>query len=209
MRLLCLLLVLANLTFFAWQLYFARGDAQADPRPLARQIAPEKLRILPSGASPDLRAACLDWGAFAPADAARAEQALKPLALGARLTRRRVDDSAGWWVYIPPRGDRPSAQKKVAEIRALGVEEYFIVQDEGRYKFAISLGVFKTREAAQSRLDAVQAKGVKTAQVGERQTLMQKVYLRASALDAPLVARLREIALSFAGSELQECAAQS
>lgn len=219
MRTTFLFLVLANLVFLAWSIFVSKADTQSDPRPLARQIAPEKLRIVPASAlatsspadiSPTAAPealACLEWGGFSPADVVRASEALAPLSLGSRLTRRLVsDDNAGWWVFMPPRANRQDAQKKAGELKALGVEEYFIVQDEGPQRFAISLGIFKTEAAADSRLEALRAKGVKTAQTGRRETPTQKIYLQVRPVEEALAAKLREIAKSFSESEVRECA---
>lgn len=220
MRTLFLLLVLANLAFFAWANFIGELDTQSDPRPIARQVVPEKLRILPpdpatkatavvtAKPAPEAagRIACLEWGGFTPADATRAGEALAPLALGTRLTQRQVDDSASWWVYIPPRPNRADALKKVGELKARGVDEYFIVQDEGPFQFALSLGVFKTEAAAQSRLEALRAKDVRTALVGKRETQLQKTYFQVRGIEDPVAAKLRETAQGFAGSEVRECA---
>ena len=46
MRTLFLVLLLANVAFFAWTRLVAQGGAGADPGPLARQISPEKLRVV-------------------------------------------------------------------------------------------------------------------------------------------------------------------
>ena len=148
MRALFLLLVAANLGFYAWTQYLAPPSAGSDPEPLARQIEPHKLIILPPanpgapGAKPK-PAACIEWGSFATTDAARVEQALEPLALGARLAQRRSEETAHWWVFLPPQGSRQNAQRKVEELKRLGVEEYFVMQEEGRLRWAISLGVFR------------------------------------------------------------------
>ncbi len=214
MRAFFLLLVLANLGFFAWANFISEADTQSDPRPLARQVAPEKMRIVPSSAlaKPAPQAtpsaiACLEWGGFAPADAARASEALAPLALGPRLSQRQVDDSAGWWVFMAPRPTRQDAQKNAAELRALGVDEYFIVQEEGPLRYAISLGIFKTEAAAESRLETLRERGVRTAQVGKRDGQALKVFLQIRPVEEPLAAKLREIAQSITGGELRECAA--
>lgn len=219
MRALFLLLVLANVGFFAWANFFAELDAQSDPRPLARQVAPEKLRILPADpaakppaaapkpAAEAARSACLEWGGFTAAEAARAVEALGPLAPGSRITQRQSEDTASWWVYISPRANRQDAQKKAAELKALGIDDYFIVQDEGPMRFAVSLGVFKTEAAAAGHLEALRGKGVKTAQVGARDTPLQKTYLQVRGADDAFAARLRETAPSFAGSEVRECPA--
>ncbi len=217
MRTVFLLLVLANLAFFAWVNLVAELDTQSDPRPLARQIAPEKLRILPVAAKPappkpaaepsPAKTACLEWGGLPPSDAERAAEALAPLALGNRLSQRQVEDNAGWWVFITPRATRQDAQKKAGELKALGIDEYFIVQEEGPMRFAVSLGVFKTEAAANSRLEALRAKGVKTAQVGAREASLQKTWFQVRPADEALAAKLREVAQPFSGTEVRECPA--
>ncbi len=214
MRALFLLLVAANLAFLAWSLYIAPFDAGRDPKPLSQQIAPEKMRILPPESEPPKAsakpatttlAACLEWGSFAVADATRAEQALSTLALGERLAQRRSDETAGWWVFIPPQGNRVGAMRKAAELKGFGIDDYFIVQDEGPQRWAVSLGVFRAEDAAKSRLEALKAKGVRSAQAGPRETQVQRVWFQLRGADAAQQARVREIAGGFAGTELKDC----
>jgi sporulation related protein len=214
MRSLFLLLLLANLVFYAWSRYGAPADA-ADPAPLSRQIEPQKLKIVaPAELPPPLSAAkkppalslaCLEWGSFTVADAPRAEQALAPLGLGARLAQRRTEELAGWWVFIPPQGSRQGALKKAGELRDLGIDEYFIVQEEGEHRWALSLGVFRSEEAAQARLAALRAQGVRSARIGPRETVVPKIWLQVKSVDAPLQARLKEMARQIEGSELRDC----
>jgi hypothetical protein len=216
LRAVFLFLVLVNLAFFAWANFVSEGDNQSDPRPKARQVAPEKLRIVPASAvkpsAEKVSAAtgstktCLELGGFSLADATRASEALAPLALGARLTQRNVDDGAKWWVFIAPQATRQDAQKKAAELKALGVDDYFIVQDEGLLRHALSLGVFKTEAAAATRLETLRAKGVRSAQHGSRDSQVQKVYFQVRAVDEPLAMKLREIGQSL-GSEARACPA--
>lgn len=216
MRALFLLLVAANLGFFAWVNYLAPPDAASDPRPLTQKIAPDKLKILspqelaavlPPKPGP---AACIEWGSFTLAAAPRAEQALELLSLGARLSSRRAEETARWWVFIPPQaGGRAAAQKTVGELKSLGVEEYFIMQEEGRMRWAISLGVFASEAAANGRLEALRAKGVRNAQVGARDTQVTKVSFQIQNPDAATQARISELAQSFPGSELRSCPAGS
>lgn len=224
MRTFFLLLVLANLAFFAWANFIAETDTQSDPRPLARQVSPEKLRIVPASAlakpvstpgastagtaaaAPAPGVACMEWGALTAGDTARASEALVPLGLGAHLSQRQIDDTAAWWVFIAPRASRQDAQKKAGELKALGVDEYFIVQDEGPQHYALSLGVFKTEAAANARLEALRERGVRTAQVGKRDSQLQKSYFQVRPADEALASKLREIAQSFPGTEVRECA---
>ena len=228
MRAFFLLLVAANLALFAWSRYYAAPDSAADPEPPRRQINPESIRLLagpelaglpvlkpkPAGRSPQPRrrprrcdrapapAACIEWGGFAVAEAPRAEQVLEPLALGARLSQRRSEETAGWWVFIPPQGNRAAALKKTAELKALGIDDYFVLQDEGNMRWAVSLGVFSSEEAAKTRLEALRAKGVRSAQTGERDTQVAKIWFQVRGADAALQAKLRELAQGFPGTEV-------
>jgi len=218
MRALFLLLLCANLAFYAWARYGAPVDA-GDPAPLSRQIEPGKLKVispanLPAAAAAKKAApasmststiACMEWGSFTLADAPRAEQTLEPLALGARLAQRRTEEVAGWWVFIPAQGSRQGALKKALELKNLGIDEYFIVQDEGEHRWALSLGIFRSEEAAQVHLAALRAQGVRSALVGARESVVPKVWLQVKGVDASLQARLKEIARQVEGSELKAC----
>lgn len=216
MRAVFLLLVLANLAFFAWSRYGAPDVPSVAAQ--SRQVEPEKLKViapkdlpaavakkekLPEKPAPSL--ACVEWGSFTLADAPRAQQALEPLALGERLAQKRTEEVARWWVFIPPQGSRQGALKKAAELNNLGVEEFFIVQEEGEHRWALSLGIFRSEDAAQARLAALRTQGVRSARVGPRETVVPKIWLQVKSVDAPLQARLREIARQVEGSELRDC----
>ena len=232
MRALFLFLVLANAAFIAWSQYLSPADAVSDPAPLARQIEPGKLRVVAPGEAPPAAkpgapgtdaapapnmvaatiapaAACLEWGSFTVADAPRAEKALEPLALGAKLGQRRTEELAGWWVFIPPQAVGPNARqaalKKAAELKGLKVDDYFVLVDEGPFRWSISLGVFRSEDAAQARLAALREQGVRSAQVGPREALVPKIWLQVKGADAALEARLKEIARQIDGSELRPC----
>src|SRR2546429_7177526 len=147
-------------------------------------------------------AACLELGAFSPGDAARVQQALEPLALGSRLSQRRVEEIASYWVFMPPQRSRPAANQKAAELKKLGVEDFYIVQEDSKFRFAISLGVFKTEEAARSRLAELRKKGVRTARVPPPGTSVQKVYLPRREGPASVGLLLDHFRHNFAGPHL-------
>ncbi|HEX6528676.1 MAG TPA: SPOR domain-containing protein [Burkholderiales bacterium] len=216
MRAVFLLLVLANLALFAWSRYGAPDVPSVAAQ--SRQVEPEKLKViapkdlpapvakkekLPEKPAPSL--ACVEWGSFTLADTPRAQQALEPLALGERLAQKRTEEVARWWVFIPPQGSRQGALKKAAELNKLGVEEFFIVQEEGEHRWAVSLGIFRSEDAAQARLAALRTQGVRSARVGPRETVVPKIWLQVKSVDAPLQTRLREIARQVEGSELRDC----
>ena len=214
MRALFLLLLLANLGFFAWSHYLAQPDSGSDRRPLGRQIDPQKLPIVaPPAAKPASNAAgpaqvagaCVEWGGFTPANLAAAKKLLQPLALGDLLSERQVQETANWWVFMPPQSNQQGAQRKASELDALGVNDYHIVRDEGAYRWAISLGAFRDEAGAKAQLAALQAKGVRSAQLAPRVTQVQKAWLRIRGVDAGLRARLQDFAKAIEGSELRAC----
>jgi hypothetical protein len=222
-RLLFLLLLAANLGFFAWTRFLASPDPAVDRLPLTQQLEPQKLRIVPErelarattlpakskpAPSPPepAKIACLEWGSFSPADATRAAQRLEPLALGARLAQYRGEETANWWVHMPSQGSRAAAVRKASELKKLGVDDYFILQDAGPLRWALSLGVFSTEEAAKSRLQALRARDVKSALIGRRETRVPKVWFQVRDADAPLQEKLKGVAQEFESATLHDCA---
>ena len=223
MRTLFLLLVALNLALYAWPRYYATPDSAADAEPLRREINPKGIRLLegpelaglpvlkpkPAEEAPPsaLAAAgnCLEWGGFSVAEAPRAAQALEPLALGARLSQRRSDEKAGWWVFIPPQPNRATALKKAAELKSLGIDDFFVLQDEGKLRWAVSLGVFSSEEAARNRLEALRVKGVRSAQTGERESQVVKISFQVRNPDAALQAKLKELSRASPGTEIRDC----
>lgn len=170
--------------------------------------APEKVASLPvhpattteSGATNTT--ACLEWGEFSGTDLARASAALSAMQLAGKLRQRQVERDRGYWVYFPPLKNRAAVNRKIAEIKALGITDYFVVQGNGRWQNAISLGVFKTREAAQNYLNYMHTKGVHTAKVGERASKFKETIFMLDSLDAGTVVKLNALQKDFPGSEL-------
>jgi hypothetical protein len=217
MRALFFFLVLANLLFYGWQAgYLGPGvEKQGEPERLAQQIAPEKIRLVSS--DPAKRAAdpvkapasCLEWGSFPAQEAERAQAVLAGLGLGDRVTSRKVDETAQWWVFMPPQGSKANADKKTDELTRLGITDYFVVSDDGPTKYAISLGVFRTEDAAKNYLAFLVTKGVKTGRTGERETKVQKTLFQIRDADDAVRAKLADIRKDFAGIDLHDCPAEA
>ncbi len=220
MRTLFFFLALGNALFFAYSWFSSGARADGDAQILSQQLDPGKIRLLrpeqvaaltrkpePQQAAAPVSTVCLEWGGFTGADAVRAQQVLQPLALGAKLTQRKQEDAAGFWVYIPPLASRQAAAQKAAELKRLGVDDYFIVPDDPKWRDAISLGVFKTEDAAKARLAALRAKGVKSATVAAREAQTGKTYFQVHDADPGLAAKLNELKQGFPGTDVHDCAA--
>ena len=115
MRTLVLLLVLANLSFFAYTRLPASREGESNQ--LAAQVQPDKIKLLTpqqvAALGPAKVAAladvCLEWGPMSEADRARALAELEPFQLGKLLTQRRSETNNTFWVYLPSVANRADA----------------------------------------------------------------------------------------------------
>jgi hypothetical protein len=223
MRAFFLLLVLANLAFFAYGRVALEG-AGPESRIPQLQVAAERIRLIsaaerapvgkprtPAKAAPSappktasaVPAACLEWGNFAGPGAAKAELALAELEVAPGQIERAVIDAGGYWVYIPPLKTRSEADRKVRELRNLGVTEFFVVQDAGQWRNAISLGIFRTEEAAQVFLAGLKQQGVRSAIAARRENFLKQVVFYVREPGEAAVAQLTLIQQDFPGSEIR------
>ena len=183
MRVLVFLLILANLLFFAWtQGYLGKMDnpdalrvqqqlladqvtivARDEPPPL---VAPPKVEKPAKPERPEAEF-CDVFADLPLAELVRVEGLAAEKYAGLKLEQTAAPAST-FWVYIPPLANKQEAERKAAELKKLKAPEFFIVQDAGPTRFAISLGIFSTHEAAEERLEDLRAKGVRSAKVGAR-----------------------------------------
>jgi len=145
---------------------------------------------------------CMEWGEFSGIDLARATKVLAEMKLGDKLSQRTVEYTSGYWVYIKPLKTRADANKKIAQLKALGVEEYFVVQERGKWFNAISLGVFKTSVAANNYLARLNKKGVHSVVVGTRNHKLKFTVFVLNNIDVTTRTQLNALHKYFPGSEL-------
>ena len=146
---------------------------------------------------------CFEWGEFSGAEIDRVAQALQKLQLGDKLSRHDVGHAIGYWVYIPPLKDKAMVAQKVAQLKVRGVTDYFVVQDAGTWMNAISLGLFKTHEAAQNFLDGLRTKGIHSAKIGEKAGNKPAVMFAMNNLDKETGDKLSVLQKDFSDIELK------
>ncbi len=122
--------------------------------------------------------ACVAFGGLSAEQAAELSARIAKAGSGFRLTENRGGAPSSWWVHIPSQGSKDAAERKAAEVRRLGVEDLFVVQDAGPTQFAISLGLFKNEAAAARHLALLRDKGVRSAQVATRGSGTTRVEVR-------------------------------
>ena len=215
MRLLFLLLLLVNLAFFAYH-RFLDEPADAAAQIALLQVNPEKIRtvaadvssvaaVAPVAAAPAAAqpAACVEWGAFGGPDVARADGALAALALPAETLQRRVTDIDGYWIHMPPMKTKVEVDRKLGELKALGVADVYVVQDAGPWRNAVSLGLFKNEDAANAELERLRQRGVRSAVVTRREKFLKQVSYFVREPSAATIARITELQRDFPAAELK------
>jgi hypothetical protein len=208
MRILAFLLLLANLTLFAYIRLDSVGAGEGAR--LAQQVQPDKIKLLtpqqvaalgPAKVA-SLADVCVEWGPLSDGDRARALSSLEPLELGRLVTQKKVEVIANYWVFLPPAPNKAAADKRVDELKAQGIKDAFVV-DSGPQRLAISLGAFRSEDAARAWLATLQGQGVKTANAGQRVQAVQQLALVVRDPPALAVLRLKELQGEFPGSELK------
>lgn len=148
--------------------------------------------------------ACTEIGNFSAEDAERFSAQLASLAPGARVKRRTLSEATSHIVYIPPQGDKEGAEKKAGELRRLGINDFFIIQNNSSLRWGISLGVFKMEEAARAHLANLNQMGVHSARIGERGGTAL-VAFQVRGLDADKKVALEKITAGFPKQQMRGC----
>lgn len=209
------LLLLGNIAFFA-AMQLPQDKSGGDTLASHAPFQAEKIRLIaedetPAAGSSQPAAApvapqvCLEWGLFADQELAQAKAALKPLKLGDSdiSVRSAPAKSSTYWVYIPPLKSKQDANKKVEELKGLGIQDSFVMQDNNQWRYAVSLGVFSTQEAADKYLAQIRDKSVKSAKAGPRNQDAGHSSMIIKAAGANIEAELVKLKQDFPASELK------
>jgi hypothetical protein len=109
--------------------------------------------------------ACLEVGKFTQPESMSLEAVLKNLNLGERQTVIEISETTKNMVYIPAIGSKDAVEKKSGQLRKLGIIDFHQIEDKSLPAWSISLGVFKTPEAAKAHLANMIKKGIKDAKI--------------------------------------------
>ena len=206
MRTLVVFLLLANLAL-AGYLWLDSASGGEGVR-LKEQVQPEKIKLLTpqevAALGPAKAAAlanvCLEWGPFGETDRARALADLDSLALGRLVSQRRIDNPTAFWVYLPPFPTKAAADKRASELKAAGQKDVVVV-DGGAQRFAISLGAYKTEDAANAQVAELAKQGISGAKAGPRPQVVLQSMIVIRDPQQPLIAKLRDLAPAYPGAD--------
>lgn len=207
MRIVVFLLLAANLTLL---IYTWLDSGGGEGFRLQQQVQPEKIKLLTprevAALGPSKVAAladvCLEFGPLSDADRAKVVADLEPLGLGRLLTQRRVEFDNAFMVGISPFPNRTAADNRVVELRRQGVKDVAVV-DAGRGQFAVSLGAFRSEQAALAYADELGKQGIKLVRVQPRQQTLAQTLLVVRDPQQTVVARLKDLQTLYAGTDIK------
>ncbi|MFT3735933.1 MAG: SPOR domain-containing protein [Rhodocyclaceae bacterium] len=141
--------------------------AEASPPAAASAPQPQTVPTPPIAGSAPSGTACVAFGHMTTAQAQALAQRVRKVGSGLSV-REEAPKPSSFWVNIPPQGGKEGAERRAAELKEVGLEDFFIVQEAGENRFAISLGLFKAESLAERQLETLQKRGVKGAKVSAR-----------------------------------------
>lgn len=179
MRILFIILVLGNISFFIWQNRFVAMPERAefvavDPGvaklELLSELRPGKLsdsnwdnsaNSLLADASQQM---CFSVGPFAEESALQPVlDTISPLVLKTRIRKLTTTQEVGYWVYLPALASRDEALKAGRALAAANVRDYYVVTS-GDHENTVSLGLYRQPYNADNRIAELQSKGFEAKQ---------------------------------------------
>lgn len=226
LKILFWILLAANIVLFAFQrTYFNAPPAgRHEPERMAYQYQEDRIRLLSSdeinremaknkAAAQDITTAgsCMATAPFNKAEAAGFEQQLPSLSLNAKdISRLPVREHQAHMVFIAPAASQKAAEEKIAELEKKGIKSHYLIRDSGELKWAISLGVFKTREAAEKHAADMEKTGLADIHVMPRGLAStEKTVYRLDNLNDEQLRALEGIIKNFPGQSIQPCPADT
>lgn len=215
LRLVVLLLLLANGGYFAWAGGMLRPwgfgpPEQHEPHRVAQQLRPQALRVLPAEESRRLEAAdaatrppeCLQAGLLEDAAVDSVRQVLAGWPSAAWMLET-VTEPPRWIVYMGKYPDAENVARKKSQLRQIGV--VFENLANPQLEPGLSLGGFPTQAAANQHLEWLEGRGVRTARVVQERPESRGQRLVLPVVDDALRGRLDELRTALDGKPLRPC----
>lgn len=217
LRLLVLILILANGVYFAWSqgLLRAYGFAptpQSEPHRVAQQIRPESIHVLTQVETKRAEAQdqaelapreCLVAGPFDDAQAASLRHALEASLAPGSWQLDTVNVSARWIVYMGKFANAELLAKKRGELAAMRLVPHALNNPD--MELGLSLGGFDTESEAVAELAKLSLRGIRTAKVVQERQEGRHNQLRLPVALPETIQRLGELKSALAGRALRSC----
>lgn len=223
LRVWVLLLLLLNAGYFAWGqgwlLAYGFGPAiQSEPHRLLQQIQPEAIQIISelearkivvaaasTAAATAKPALCWQSGVLDPQRGDALRQALQAALPAQTWVLEDVVVPERWIIYMGKYGNTAELAKKRAQLDSLHLT--FEPLTNSTLAPGLSLGVFASQAQANTALEALAKRGVRTARVLQEQPERHGLRLRLPAVNDDLQASLPAVRAALAGQALVACPA--
>lgn len=220
LRLLVVVLLLANLAFYAWtqglldNVIGVRAQGDREPERLSRQVRPETIRVLPAASAvavaaavPETPPVCLEAGPYTTAQIGAAEGVLQTVLPAGSWASLKTESPGVWIVYMGKYPNRDALQKKADELKRLKIGFEELRDPPPELADGLALGRYDNRAAADKALAEVAQRGVRTARVMPLSPPAVTHSLRVERADATLQARLSGLrAEALLGKTFTACA---
>ena len=214
MRLLALLLLLANLVYGAWSQswlapYGWAPKAQGEPERLSQQVNADDLVLVdPSKLAPPVDTTPVSLSCLMTPELTQAERDAVQTAAKAILPEGSwtIDEQAAalrFDVYMGPYASQKELDAKSEQLKALGLG--FQATGNGAQSAGLSLGSYTNQAQAEAALKAFVAKGVRSAKVLPMASSAKSYRFRLPAVDVKILTRLPELASALPGQGLIPC----
>lgn len=153
-------------------------------------------------------ALCVEWRGLTPDEFAKVRELLKVLAASRPMSFSENPVNTRQWVLFPPLPSAQSANEKLAELTAVGVQDAFVVKD-GEWRHAISLGLYANTQASDRRIRELEAKGVLGTRVERVPKQDTDFYFVVKSLDQDVLKSLSDIKLPYPATRQSRVACPS
>lgn len=204
---------------------------KSEPQRVAKQLNPEKIRLLPAGTplkpvvakAPEKKPApsplppvvekpklieCIRIGEFPVAKRRLVESRLARLKLDVNPVRRDYQEPTRFMVYLPPQGGVGDANQRVKKLQRLGINNYFVIKSKPDLQGSISLGVFSSKASAERYRKSIRKKGVKNVQISGRKLVTKRVAYELRSMEESKMPLLKKMMRSFQKQKIETCVGQ-
>lgn len=220
------LLLLANGVLFAlYQGYLGDSGERREASRMDSQLHADKIKLLsassaraaaaplfasaaPPPAVAPAAAVCVEIGDFSAADGQRFAAQLAALGLRDKAVSQASGDgevAAGYMVYLPAPANRTALERQLAELQRLEIKEFFVLPAAASLAGAISLGVFKSEEAAKTQLAHLQKKGLHGARLHVRGSAAGRQLFQLRGLESSEQAEFEQLRADFPAQQVRPC----
>lgn len=169
----------------------SQAVAAAAPGATSAESTATQASAASSAAAAAVATACLDIGPFSANDAPQARGLLLAALPSGQGDIQSIAVDKRYWVHLDAVPNKAAADKQVAQLRAAGVTEYFLLNDDGS-NVVVSLGLFNDRERAVRLMAAAQKKGL-TPQLSERPNARSRIIYRIAGINGNAATQVRGV----------------